>query len=573
MEIAAGRRRRFSFPSLSRGCALPGNRRGAQGAPRLFPALFLLLCLLISAPLLILFMSWLTPGDAAGFAYLADRGLLGEYTANSLALALLTVIPAMCAGGGAAWIVTMYSFPGRTFFAYASVFPLAVPSYAAAMIYARLLEGAGPLQTALRDVTGLAFGEYWFPEIRSTGGAAFVLACTLYPYVYVTARAGFLLQSRRMLETGTLLGYGEGRLFFSLTLPLARPALIAGGALVAMEALADYGVAALYGVPVFTTGIYRAWQGMYDPLSAARLASVLLLFVLLLVTAERMQRGGARYANTTGLFDRLPRRTPGRAGNICAFLFCALPFAAGFLLPAGMMLFWAVSRPEAFARPELWRAAGNSVMIAGAAACIASALALCCAYRLRRGGGAVTQAAVTLATSGYAAPGAVVAAGILLLFLALDRVFPVGGAAAGASVAGLVWACSFRFLAAAFNATDACLKQVTTATDDAAYMLGAGNPGLFFRVHLPLLKAGVPAGFLLVFVDTLKELPASLLLRPFDFDTLAIRAYELAGDELLERAAPSALLLILAGMLPVWYISRRTEEARPGGAATEAARE
>lgn len=518
------------------------------------------LALVMAAPLLVIAAGWLV-ADKGTFAYYLSHDLIATYARNSALIAVGVSLCALVVGVGTAWAVSMCDFPGRRQMEWLLVLPLAMPAYVAAMIYGDLLQGAGPVQGWIRGATGLAYGEYYFPSIRSLGGAVFVLAVTLYPYVYLLARSAFLSQSRQMLECGETLGLDRRRLFTRLALPMARPALVAGVALVAMEALADFGVVALYGVPAFTTGIYRAWQGMYDPVAAARMACILLAMVLFALAMERRARGQASYRNDNALYHPLPRYRLSCVARWLALLGCALPVVLGFVIPTMFIGMWSVEYVAMFSEMPTLRAVGNSLLLAVLTTAVAVTVGLWFAYALRAGVPRAGQWGIRLATAGYAIPGSVIAVGVLLLFILLQRhVFPGGWLLTG-SLLGIVWGCALRFLTVAFQSVEAGLGQVTPQMDAVAKTLGATGRGILWRVHLPVMRASLFSGLLLVFVDTLKELPATLLLRPFNFDTLAIRTYELAGDELLHRAAPTALLLVLASLLPVWLLNRRMSAA------------
>lgn len=522
------------------------------------------LALVLAAPLFVIAASWIV-ADKGTFAYYLSQNLIQVYTVNSAVIALGTGLLALVMGVGAAWAVSMLDFTGRRALEWLLVLPLAMPAYVAGMIYGYLLEGAGPVQAWLRELSGLDYGEYYFPSIRSLGGAVFVLAITLYPYVYLLARSAFLSQSRQMLECGEMLGLSRRQLFVRLALPMARPALVAGTALVVMEALADFGVVGLYGVPAFTTGIYRAWQGMFDPIAAARMAFILLAMVLFALAAERQARGQASYQNTAALYHPLPRYRVCGMVQTGLLVLCSLPVILGFILPFGMIAFWSAQHSDVFRDAMTIHAVGNSVLLATLTTAVAVTFGLWFAYALRAGVPRAGQWGVRLATMGYAIPGSVIAVGVLLLFILLQNYVLPGSWLLTGSLAGLVWACALRFLTVAFQSAESGLGQITPQMDAVAATLGETGRGTLWRVHLPIMRASVLSGVLLVFVDTLKELPASLLLRPFNFNTLAIRTYELAGDELLEHAAPSALLLVLASLLPVWLLNRKMAQARPGG--------
>jgi iron(III) transport system permease protein len=518
-----------------------------------------LIALMLALPIAATPLAWLFPAGE-GFGYLLRKGLIGDYTINSLLISICTGAGALIIGTGTAWAVTMWQFPGRKLLSWLLILPLAMPAYVAAMLYAYLLEGAGPVQNLIRETTGLAYGEYYFPAIRSPGGVVFILTFTLYPYCYLLARGAFASLSRQMLETSLLLGLSKSAQFTRLALPMARPALITSVALVMMESLADFGVVSLYGVPAYTTGIYRIWQGFYDPIAAARLAGLLLLFVLALLWLERYSRGKARYDDPASqLLQPHPRtRAEGwRGGLIC--LLCALPILLGFALPMMAIVNFTLSHLEVLWSEESWRSTGNALLLASLTAAIASFIGIIFAYTLRGDAPLLLRLTIRVASAGYAIPGSVIAVGVLWLLVTTQNDLLRGEVFLTGTLLGMVWGCVLRFLTISFNSAEAGFLRITPMMDAVATTLGANRWQILRRVHLPILQSAMLPAFLLVFVDTLKELPASLLLRPFNFDTLAIRTYELASDDLLPHAAPTALLLILISLLPVWLLNRNMQ--------------
>ncbi len=531
------------------------GRFGVAGAAALF-----------AAPLLFVCLSWVI-GDSSHFSYFVSQGLVADYFVNTLVVALGSMALSAVIAVPAAWWVSMYVFPGRQVLQWALVLPLAVPSYIAAIVYGHLLEGAGPVQHWLRESFDMRYGEYPFPAIRSTGGAIFILSMTLYPYVYLMARGAFLMQSRQMLETGMMLGCSRSHLFTRLALPAARPALVAGLALVMMEALADFGVASLYGIPVFTTGIYRAWQGFYDPIAAARMASMLLILVVALLWLERRQRADAGFENTNALYHPLERWYP--ASRLKAWsmtLGCAIPMILGCIVPVMALISWSMGDISLWLDAQVLDAAFYSFIIAAVTALLAVAIGAFCAYGMRGKPSRITRASLLLATSGYALPGSVIAVGVLLLLVLAQNTALAGDILLTGTLAGLIWGCTLRFATIGFQSVRAGLEQVTLAVDEAATMLGETHWSRLRRIHLPLISGSAMAALMLVFIDTVKELPATLLLRPFDVSTLSIRVYELAKDEMLPLAAPMALLLIFLSLIPVLLLQRRFSTSRPGHA-------
>ncbi len=544
-------------------------RRPKRVAARLLAAAPTAIAVAVSAPVVVVAAHLFLPaGDV--WPHLVDT-VLARYVANTLWLLLGVGLATFVLGAGAAWLCAMCRFPGRAIFEWALLLPLALPAWAIAYAYAGMFEYAGPVQTALREAFGWTRRDYWFPDIRSLGGAIAVLSLALYPYVYLLARAAFLDQSVCALEIGRTLGRGAWRSFAGIALPLARPALAGGVALALMEALSDFGTVDYYGVDTFATGIYRTWFALGDAGAAAQLSAVLLIFVFLVLAAERWQRRRARYHHTTGRAGRAFawRLSGWRAGLAAAA--CFAPLALGFLLPAGRLAAWAVPTWRDRADAAFGALAGTSFLLAALTALLAVAAALAIAYAARLGLGPIGRAARRIAGLGYAVPGSVVAVGALLSLAWIDHriddfarsVFGVStGLIVTGGIAALVFAYLVRFLAVSMNAVDAAFVRVTGHMDNAARTLGAAPARVLGRIHLPMLRGGLLTATLLVFVDTMKELPATLILRPFDVNTLAVRAYELASDERLADAATPALAIVAAGLIPVALLGRAVARGR-----------
>ncbi len=530
-----------------------------------------LAALVIALPVLGLLAS-LAAGATEAWPHVRDT-LLSDIVATSLILALGTGIGVTVFGVASAWLVTMCQFPGRRIFEWALILPLAVPAYVLAYVYTDFLQHAGPVQTALREWTGWGPREYWFPEIRSTGGAILIFSAAFYPYVYLLARAAFLQQSTAMLEASRSLGCGPWAGFRRVALPLARPAIVAGVALALMETLADFGAVAHFEVRTFTTVIYRVWFTMGDRMLAAQLASGLLLFVLMLLVLERWQRGQARYDDARAQYLTMTRYTLGPVQAGLAMLACAIPAVLGFALPFALLvhLTWTAGHDVTSARYISLTL--NSVTLAGIAALLAVVLALIIAYAARLRPGRLTGGIMRLAGLGYAVPGTVIAVGVLIPLAQIDNSldsfardwFGVStGLVFTGTIVALVYAYLVRFLSISLNAVDAGLTQVTPSMEAAARTLGQGPTGTLWRVHAPILKGGLLTAVLIVFVEVMKELPATLILRPFDFDTLAIQAYRLASDERLAEASTACLVIVAAGLIPILLLSRTIAASRPG---------
>ena len=492
--------------------------------------------------------------------------VLPGYAATSAALCLAVIAGVAVVGTATAVAVTLFEFPGRRSFEWALLLPLAMPAYVVAYAYTDFLQFSGPLQSWLRATFGLE-GRV-FPEVRSTPGAVVVFVFTLYPYVYLLARAALGDRAVQLMEAARLLGAPLRRRVLQVALPLARPAVAAGVALAAMETLADFGVASYFGVQTFTTGIYKAWLAMDNRVAAAQLATTLLAVVAALLAVEHRAQQRLRFAavrgQRAGSAEAQPVRLAGRAAAL-AVATCVVPIAMGFVLPVLFMLRplaadWSVLPWDRFLQ---W--AWNSVRLGGLSAALAVAVALVLAYSVRRQPDLLTRTVVRLAGLGYAVPGAVIVVGLLLPVGWLQRVAPESPTVywVTGTVLGIVWAYLVRFMSVALQAVQSGYARIPTSFDDSARTLGVGTLGLVARVHWPLLRRSAAAAALLVFVDVMKELPATMLLRPFNTDTLAVVAYQLARDERLGEAALPSLALVLVGLLPVILLSRTLRREPP----------
>ena len=549
--------------------ARPAARRGRGRGPLAWTALAI--AGLLAIPVLSVLVNVFAPGPSA-WRHLADT-VLGSYVANTLWLVLGVGFGVIIGGVGTAWLVTMCRFPGRQVFEWALILPLAVPAYVMAYTYTDLLQFTGPVQTLLRELTGWGAREYWFPEIRSLGGAIVMLTMVLYPYVYLLARGAFLEQSACALEVSRTLGCGPWGSFFRVALPLARPAIVGGASLALMETVADFGTVSFFGVQTFTTGIVRTWFSLGDRVAAAQLSAALLGVVLAVLLAERWSRGRARYYHTSGRYRHLSRHTLSgwRAG--LAFGFCLLPVVLGFLLPGAILLDMSIETGDAQFGPRFLRLAFNSFTLAAVTAVLAVLVAVIMAYGVRLDPGRITVAANRVAAMGYAVPGTVIAVGVLIPFAIFDNALDgwmrarfglSTGLLLTGTIAALVFAYLVRFLAISLNTVEASLGKIKPTMDDAARSLGAGAGGTLLRVHAPIMWGSLLTAGLLVFVDVMKELPATLIMRPFNFDTLAVQAYNLASDERLTEASTASLAIVAVGVLPLILLSRTIAHARPG---------
>ncbi len=530
-----------------------------------------LLCVLLSIPVLTILASIFSPSDGV-WEHLYDT-LLFAYVRDSVILMLGVGVSVLLLGVGPAWLLTMTRFPGSRILEWAMVLPLAIPAYIIAYTYTGLLDVGGPIQTYIRDTFDLRFGEYWFPEIRSLGGAITMLSLVLYPYVYLLSRMAFLEQSVCVLEVSRTLGASPTRAFFRVAVPLARPAIIAGLSLVLMETLADYGTVQYFGVSAFTTGIFRTWFGLGSSVAAAQLSAVLMLFILVLVMAEHYSRRQSRYHHTSNKYTRLPRIRLRGWKLAAAFLYCALPVLAGFLIPFVKLCLWTLETWHIVDREAFLTLSLNSLRLAATASLIALALGMLIVYIRRLRKDLFMHSAFRILGLGYAIPGTVIAVGVLIPFAWFDnsidawmeRSFSIStGLLLSGTLVAVVFAYTVRFLPVAMNTVDAGLGKIKPSMDDAGRSLGLRPMGILRRVHIPIMRGSLLTAALLVFVDVLKELPATLILRPFNFNTLAIRTYELANQERLAEAAASALMIVLAGIIPVIILSYTISRSRPG---------
>ncbi len=533
------------------------------------------IAVLASAPIASVWANLFAGGTGDTWAHLAAT-VLPEYIANTLWMCLGVGSGVILVGVSTAWLITMHDFPGRRVFEWALVLPLAVPAYVMAYTYTDLLQYVGPVQSGLRESFGWQKGDYWFPDVRTLGGAIAMFIFVLYPYVYLLARTAFMERASGMLEVGRSLGLGAWGSFFRISLPLARPAVAAGTALALMETLADYGTVAYFAVQTFTTGIYRAWFSLGDRAAAAQLSAALLGFVVLVLLLERVSRGRARFHNTTGRNRPHPGRRLSGARAFGAMLACAIPLLVGFLAPAGILLHLALTEGDAQFGSRFVQLAGNSFTLAALTALLAVGFAVLLAYAARLSSSHWPQWMNRIVGLGYSVPGSVIAVGVLIPVTRLDNwlagwITSWSGINPGllitGGIAALVYAYLTRFMAIALQAVEASLGKITPSMDDAARSLGLAQGATLRRVHLPLLRGSLLTAGLLVFVDVMKELPATLVMRPFNFDTLATQAYTLASDERLAEASTAALAIVAVGVLPLIAVSRQIAKGSAGASA------
>jgi iron(III) transport system permease protein len=519
---------------------------------------------LVLAPILSILWIALTPTENIWPHLMAT--VLPRYLGTTLALMLGVAALTAVMGTGAAWLVSQYRFPGRDVLARALLFPMAIPAYVAAYALVDVTDYAGPLQSGLRAAFGWGSArDYWFPEVRSLWAAVLVLSLALYPYVYLLARSAWREQSGCTYDVARALGCGPWGMFWRVGLPLARPSIAAGVALALMETVADYGTVQHFGVQTLTTGVFSTWLNGGNAGGAAQIAGVILALILLLVGLERLGRGAARFHRLGRSGRPIERQQIAGARRWLATLVCLLPVAGGFLLPVAVMLARALESPVGWIAPGLLEALANTLVVAGLASLATVGAALFLVYALRMAGSKLVQGLLPLTLIGYAAPGAVLALGLLIPLAALDHwladgVLALTGWDPGLMITGTAFALGLaylvRFFGIAQGALEAAFGRVSPSLPMAARSLGRSPGGALAEVYLPLMRGSVLTAFLVVFVDCVKELPATLLLRPFNYNTLSTRVFELASLERLSEAAPAALMVMAVGMVAVVLVAK-----------------
>ena len=527
------------------------------------------IALLISIPILTVVFSIFTPAGEV-WSHLADT-VLDDYVFNSLILISGVSFGVIVLGVSSAWLITMTDFTGRKVFEWASILPFAIPAYLMAYIYTDFLDIAGPLQAMIRNLFGLSLGEYWFPNIRSIEGAIIIMSLAFYPYVYMLARSSFLEQSTSLLEASRIMGYSTWQSFFKVAIPVARPGIAAGLALTLMETLNDFGTVEYFGVQTFTTGIYRTWFGLGERPAAAQLAAFLLSFIVVLLILERWSRNkiSNEKANSSR-FKRLNRFELKGFKSLAAFTVCFIPVLIGFILPVILLLemFFSNLGHLNFKFIEL---SFNSFTVSALTGFLAVAMALVMAYSARLNPTRSVKFFNRVSSLGYAIPGSVIAVGVLIPFgyfdNSIDSFFrEYLGFSSGLLLSGTIFAMVFaylvRFLSVSIGGVEASMEKITPNMDEAARGMGYRFSKVLKSIHIPMMSGGLLTAGLLVFVDVMKELPATLIVRPFNFDTLAVHVYRYASDERLAESAGAALMIVLVGIIPVIIISRTIAKSR-----------
>ena len=522
--------------------------------------------LAVILPILVILSSFLHP-EPRIWRHIAGT-LLGGLVKNTLALAAGVLAGTGLLGVGAAWLTAVCDFPGRRFFSWALMLPLAVPTYVLAFVFIGLLDFSGPVQAFLR--ARVTADMAWFPEIRSTGGVVLVMSLALYPYVYLLAGSAFLTQGRRVMEVSQVLGHSPGRAFFKAALPMARPWIAAGLMLVLMETLADFGAVSVFNYDTFTTGIYKAWFGFFSISAAAQLSSLLLVVVFLAVVVEQRMRARMQYVQVGRMTPEARRiRLSGRRGWAAAGALTLLLLAA-FVVPCAQLLAWSVEAAPMDLDRRYLSLTARTVFFASASASAVTGLGLLLAYVHRRFGGAVIRWTIRLSTLGYALPGAVLAVGIVILVGIVDRglvraaqgLFGVQlSAVFQGTLLTVIFACTVRFLAAGYNGISGAMGRITRSLDEASALMGVTGFSMLRKVHVPILKNGLFTAGILVFVDVMKEMPITLMTRPFGWDTLAVKIFELTSEGEWHRAALPSVVLVLTGLVPTLLLNMGAEHA------------
>ena len=490
--------------------------------------------------------------------------VLIDYVINSIVLVSGVSVLVMAIGSVTAWVVTNYNFFGKKFFEWGLILPLAIPPYILAYTFTGLFDSYGTANEIARDLFNLQQSAVLFPNIRNIYGAIIVFAFTLYPYVYLICRTAFLNQSKSMFEVGRTLGLSQTLVFFRLALPLVRPALIAGTMIVAMETLSDFGAVDHFAVSTFTTGIFRTWYGMYDLTTAMQLASMLLIFITFCLIIERTSRRNASYDSVSSNFKPSPVQKLDSLKSFACFLVCFLPIFIGFLLPILEILNWALSFNSGFFDKQFLSISSNTILLSVTSAILCTFIAMMINFSIRYKNSPVLKSINPFLNIGYAVPGLILAVGIvqLLVFVDSKLLISLEGYFLTGSIFGLIFAYVIKSYALANSTYEAGYQKINKAIDDSARVLKSGGFNLLYRVHFPILKTSFFTSILLVTSEVVKELPATLILRPFNFETLAVSTYIYASEERMIEAAAPATAIILIGLIPIYFISKMIRASR-----------
>lgn len=533
----------------------------------LWPFLITIFLLILLAPIFFVLISLFGEYNE-NWSHLYNY-VLSKYLLNSFFLILGVSILSIILGVGSAWLITNYDFVNKTWLEWAVILPLAVPPYILAYTFTGLFDSYGTANEIIKTVFDTKDNYIFFPNVRNIYGAIIVFSFTLYPYIYLTTRMAFLNQSRSLMEAGTLLGFNSWSLFYKLAVPLIRPALFAGLALVIMETISDFGAVEHFAVQTFTTGIFRTWFGMYDLNTAMQLSSLLLIFIAFFVVLERTERNKMSYTYSNSTFRKTDSKKLKGLKSLGAFLFCFAPLFIGFILPIIELTNWAIFFPsENFFSENVIYSFFNTVWLGISAGIICTMFALLINFLKRFDEGFFLNSSSQFLAMGYALPGLVLAVGIIQFFSFLDDYFLsyfLGISLVG-SLIGLIIAYTIKAYALANNTIESGFKRISSSIDDVSLSLKSSKFSIFYKIHMPLLKTSILTSLLLVISEVIKELPATLILRPFNFDTLAVSTYIYASEERMYEAASPAMLIVLVGLIPIFFLSRIIRDSRPGNA-------
>lgn len=539
--------------------------------PKLSSLILSLITLLFCVPIFVIFGSLFYPNNEI-WQHLIDTVLL-DYLSNSFYLVIGVSFLSLLLGIIPAWLLAMYNIPFGRFLEWGLLLPMAIPAYIIAYSYTGALDATGPVQALLREITNWSYNDYWFPEIRSLGGAIIMLSLVLYPYVYMLARAAFIEQSICVLEVSKTLGCNNLSTFLRVGLPLARPAIIVGLSLVVMETLSDYGTVQYFGISTFTTGIFRAWFGLGSSPAASQLSAILLIFIATFIYLEKSSRKKAGFYHTSSRYTPVEKKHLKGAKLFVAITYCFLPLLLGFIFPVCFLFNLAIDTYTYTLNHTFYKLLVNSLFLGIITSVLALFIALIVSYTNRNNRVMLNTIMTNIISMGYAIPGTVIAVGVLIPFAWFDNTidtflqkhFAIStGLLVSGTVFCLIFAYLIRFLAVSINTISASLIKIKPVMDEVAKTTNIPFWSVIKRIHIPMMRGSALTVLLLVFVDVIKELPATLVLRPFNFNTLAVRAYELANEELLAEAAVPALTIVAIGILPIIIISKLISESRPG---------
>lgn len=492
--------------------------------------------------------------------------VLSEYIINSIFLILGVSFFVVLIGVLSSWLVTNYDFFGKSFFEWALILPLAVPPYILAYTFTEIFDTYGSANNLLSNIFLFDEKKVFFPSVRNIYGAIAVFSFTLYPYVYLVSRMAFVNQSISIIEAGRILGLSRVGAFFKLSIPLIRPAIFAGLALVIMETLSDFGAVEHFAIATFTTGIFRTWHGMYDLNTAMQLASLLLIFVTIFLVFERLSRKKAAFVSSNSLYKKHKVMKLKGSYSFFAMLFCLIPVFVGFILPIIELINWTINYKLDFFNRDFLKSAFNSLLLALIAAFLCTMIAFLINFTARYQGNKLLSFLSSTLMLGYAVPGLILAIGITQLLTIIDNsfnLFTIDIVLTG-SLIGLIIAYIIKSYALSNSTIESGFQRISNSLDDISKTLNISGIKLMYKIHFPLLRTGLLTSILLVGSEVIKELPATLILRPFNFETLAVSAYNYASEERMYEAAAPSIAIVIVGLLPIIILSRMIKNSRPG---------